>query len=344
MTSILRATTSDVADIMEFIDTEWNTGHVLSQSRKLFLWQYQLSGSEELNFVLARNGKKIVGILGFTLNSQYSISGIEKDIKWLSMWKVTSDAKKGTGLHLLENAESLLPTFGIGTVGCNEKVLQIYKSLGYQTGKLSHFYYPNHEYNFNKPSVYSFSRSELSENREIPCDIFVKTVKEKKDILEKLDFHLSMNPDLGNFKSSEYIFNRYLENPFYKYQFRLLLNSNSDELGFLIFRVAETPKGNVLRVLELVTSKKNINLTPALDNLLNINNCQYADFFTHSLYGDAQDTRGFLEVKSSMNLPNLFEPLNHLKSSIFYALKLNHQTPIQISRGDCDQDRPNTLK
>lgn len=342
MTSIHRAIISDISEIMEFIDTEWAAGHILSQSRELFLWQYAQQENGELNFLLARNGKKIVGILGFTVNSQYCESGIPNDIKWLSMWKVTPEAENGTGLRLLNFAESNFPSFGTGTVGCNLKALEIYKSLGYLTGELEHFYYPNRNYSFDNSSIYNFSSQELLNSQTADLELFIEAVEENV-MLEKLDLHLIKSPEVEKFKPSKYIVNRYLNHPFYKYQFKLILDSNQNELGFIIFRVSQTSKGNVLRVLELVMYGKHTNIGSVLEKLLDLNNCQYADFFTQILYGESTYENGFIRVENSMNLPNLFEPLSIEKAKIYFALKLKQEIPIQLTRGDCDQDRPNIL-
>lgn len=342
MTSIHRAEISDIPEIMEFIDVEWAAGHILSQSKELFLWQYTQQKNRELNFLLARNNKKIVGMLGFTLNSQYCESVVTNDIKWLSMWKVTSEAENGTGLRLLNFAESNFPSFGTGTVGCNLKALEIYKSLGYLTGELEHFYYPNRNHSFDNSSIYNFTSQELLNSHTADLELSIESVEESL-ILEKLDFHLKKSPEVGKFKPSEYIVNRYLNHPFYKYQFKLILDSNQIELGLIVFRVSQTGNGNVLRVLELVMYEKRTNVGPVLEKLMYLNNCQYADFFTQILYGDYICENGFIRVENSMNLPNLFEPLSTEKSRIYFAIKLNQEIPIQITRGDCDQDRPNIL-
>lgn len=342
MTSIHRAIISEISEIMDFIGTEWTAGHILSQSRELFLWQYAQQENRDLNFLLARDSKKIVGILGFTLNSQYCESAITNDIKWLSMWKVTSQAEKGTGLRLLNFAESNFPSFGTGTVGCNLRALEIYKSLGYLTGELEHFYYPNRNYYFDDSSIYNFASQGVLNSETAGLELCIKAVEEDI-ILEKLNLHLKKSPEVERFKPSKYFVNRYLNNPFYKYQYRLIFDSNQNELGFIIFRVSQTPKGNVLRVLELVMYEKRTNVGSVLEKLLHLNNCQYADFFTQILYGDSTCENGFIRVENSMNLPNLFEPLRIEKSKLYFALKLNQEIPIQITRGDCDQDRPNIL-
>lgn len=343
MTSIHHAIISDIPEIMNFISTEWAAGHILSQSRELFLWQYAQHENRELNFLLARNNKKIVGMLGFTLNSQYCEVGITHDMKWLSMWKVTSEAEKGTGLRLLNFAESRFPSFATGTVGCNLKVLEIYKSLGYLTGELEHFYYPNYNYHFDDSSIYNFTSQELINFQTENLELCIEVVEENI-MLEKIDLHLKKSPEVEKFKPAKYIVNRYLNHPFYKYRFNLILDSNQNELGFIIFRVSQTSKGNVLRVLELVMNRKRTNVSSVLEKLLHQNNCQYADFFTKTLHGDSTYENGFIRVESSMNLPNLFEPLSIEKSKLYFALKPNQEIPIQITRGDCDQDRPNILR
>jgi len=342
VTSIHRAMISDISEIMEFIGKEWTADHVLSKSKELFLWQYGRQGNEELNFVLARNNKELVGILGLTFNSQYCKTKITKDIKWLSMWKVTPEAQTGTGLRLLNLAESMFPTFGMGTVGCTIKALQIYKSLGYLTGELTHFYYPNNNHVFDNSSIYNFRSQELHKSHKQDLDLFVEDV-EQNLTFKKLNLHLNKSPEVGQFKPSGYMINRYLNHPFYKYQLKLIIDSNRSELGFIIFRVSQTPKGNVLRVLELVMNEKATDVSSALKKLLVQNNCQYADFYTKIVHEDNTYENGLMQVDDSMNLPNLFEPLLLQKSKKYFAIKLSQETSMQLTRGDCDQDRPNIL-
>jgi hypothetical protein len=258
------------------------------------------------------------------------------------MWKVTPEAQKGAGLRLLNLAESTFPTFGTGTVGCNIKALQIYKSLGYHTGELNHFYYPNHNHIFDNSSIYNFGSHELLQSRKQNLKLFLEDAEENL-MLKKLDLYLNKNPQIEQFKSSEYIINRYLNHPFYKYQLKLIVDINRKELGFIIFRVSQTFKGNVLRVLELVLNEKGTDVSSALEKLLAQNNCQYADFYTKIVHEDNLCENGFVPVENSMNLPNLFEPLSLQKSKIYFALNLNQEIPMQITRGDCDQDRPNVL-
>jgi hypothetical protein len=343
MTTISQAEIFDLPEIMEFIDSEWKTGHILSQSKEIFLWQYGNRNSEKLNFLLARSRDKIVGTLGFTVNSQYCTSDFPNDIKWLSMWKVTSEAEKGTGLRLLNTLESVRPTFGIGTVGCNESALKIYKSLGFQTGELKHYYQPNVYWKFGENSIYNFAKSELPELIQENTALFTEAPKEIIDLEETLLCHISNNRHIVNLKSPEFFINRYLNHPFYEYQLKIIADKEKNELGFIIFRIASTPQGNVLRILEIIMSTPGINLSSAIQELLEDSNCQYADYFTNIVENEKLFEYGFMTVDSSMNLPNLFEPLSKLRSRIHFAIKLKNNEEIKISRGDCDQDRPNIL-
>jgi hypothetical protein len=343
MTTISQAEIFDLPEIMEFIDSEWKTGHVLSQSKEIFLWQYGMRNSEKLNFLLARNRTKIVGTLGFTVNSQYCTKYISHDVKWLSMWKVTSEAEKGTGLRLLNIAESVFPTFGVGTVGCNESALQIYESLGFQIGELKHYYYPNVDYKFSDSSIYNFLNSELPNLMQENPAFFIEATKEKITLEKNLRRAISNNAHIVKAKSPEFFINRYLNHPFYDYHLKIIVDKEKNELGFLIFRIASTPRGKVLRILEIIAIASNINLALAIQKLLDDYDCQYADYFTNIVNSELVNEYGLLTVDSFMNLPNLFEPLSKIKSRICFAIKLKKNDAIQISRGDCDQDRPNIL-
>ena len=81
--TISLATKKELAKIMSFIDAQWKEGHLLSQDKDFFLYEYQ--NGENLNFVIAQDQKlNIVGMLGFLKSNARENSDV-----WTTMWKVS---------------------------------------------------------------------------------------------------------------------------------------------------------------------------------------------------------------------------------------------------------------
>ena len=341
LASISRAKLKDLSSIQKYIRNVWAEDHILSKSSELFKWQYQVPGTDEFNFVIAREDNEIIGILGFTNNSQYSQSLPIDNVNWLSMWKVSQSVSPGLGLKLLRYVESEFESSGTGTIGCNINAKRIYRSLGYKTGVLSHFYIPNPSINDLEAQIYRFDILNLSNSDTQPSNFnFVKILDEKQQekLIEKC---LKDHPLIGQVKKTDYFMNRYLHHPFYRYMLHSIENYESLISGFIISRIVNTGKGNVLRVLEIVGQDKNL-MNP-MTNLLKSLDCQFADFYMSQTPEDNSINYGFHLVEEDMNLPTLFEPLSYEKSLFHYALKMKNEGKLRISRGDCDQDRPNRL-
>ena len=82
-----------------------------------------------------------------------------------------------------------------------------------------------------------------------------------------------------------------------------------------------------------------------LQNLMNQNKIEYADFFSFGIPTNIMDNLGFkiVETEKGVVVPNYFEPFVNKNSTILFAyknLKISNEDFI-ICKGDGDQDRPN---
>ena len=64
----------DELKVREFINQEWRENHVLAKSKDLFDWQY-MNKDGSYNFIVAKLGNNIIGILGFIPTKKYDIVG-----------------------------------------------------------------------------------------------------------------------------------------------------------------------------------------------------------------------------------------------------------------------------
>ena len=86
-----------VDSLIDFIDKNWKKDHIFVRNRELFNWQHKTK--DLYNFILAIEGKKIIGILGFIPTSKFSDELIVNNEIWLAIWKVRHDIHKpGLGL------------------------------------------------------------------------------------------------------------------------------------------------------------------------------------------------------------------------------------------------------
>lgn len=123
--------TADIKGVMRFIDQRWKKNHILSRDKRLMDWQHYNKEEGRYNFILAKDGQEITGILG------YIHAG---NMIWIAMWKVTENAAAGLGLTLIKYLESNETYDHIGSIGINQGVKPLYEFMGYKTGDLSQYY------------------------------------------------------------------------------------------------------------------------------------------------------------------------------------------------------------
>ena len=226
---------SNSDEIMSFIGSQWKKNHILSSNKELFDWQYK--GPNNYNFVVAKDKKKIIGILGFIPNKKYDCE-IKENIIWLALWKVNEHKKYvGIGTRLLLKLINENPDSVVAVNGIEDNVLKIYESFGFQIGSLKQFYLPNP--NIESRLIVRNSPYSFKENENLISDLYgsFENVNDSLDDLKE-DLFIKFN----KYKSKNFLQERYLNNPFYDYDFFLFkcedyesliilreINANSDE-------------------------------------------------------------------------------------------------------------------
>lgn len=336
MLSISFANLNDIRALQGFITTEYADNHILCLSRELLLWQYFDYSKSQLNFVLAKNQNEVIGILGYTNYAQYVQSATPVGINWLSMWKVKQSYSNGLGLKLLSFLQTNDPNTPVGTVGCNDQAKRIYKLLGYEVGTLSHFVV--------------ISKALLPQFQGLDCQTFELTTGiSSRAYLFPVD-HLKVPDFITSFENSGKVFSygkppsffigRYLNCPVYDYHFLGIKSLAGKTLGFMIYRIAESPLGRVLRILEIKSEHFDLNIASSILELLQNLNAAYADFYLSPVEEISFSFMGMTKVNTPLEIPNLFEPFTKKMRKIHFAMDRTVPTTISISRGDGDQDRP----
>lgn len=346
--SINFADKTDAKEVMTFLHSYWSEKHILSKSRVLLDWQHYDPRTERYNFVLGKDSNgEILGLLGFIPTYHFDPHLSESTFLWLALWKVRDEvAPRGLGLRLHQFLKSQIPSIGMGTLGINEKVGQIYDLMGYDVGRLPQYYLLNQE----KKNFEMVKRPDLS-------PVVSPTVNKEKNIreitLQTMDQiretfkHYSIQKDLcPPEKTFTFLENRFLRHPFYTYRL-FSVEQNEEPQGVLVFRPAQGVGKTALRLVDVYGSSECLRESfDLLQDIMVRFDAEYIDLYTRGFPADTLRSSGFTELdpESELIIPNYFEPFEHRNVTINYAYKFfEPPNNYYIFKADADQDRPNVL-
>ncbi len=325
------ANTSDVDDIMKFIDLEWKKNHILGTNKNFFYYEHKID--DEVTYVISRddNTNNINAILGYIAYGKNN-----RDVM-LVMWKALHTANPTIGIDLLlylkENGDVRI----IASPGINKKTIGIYKYLGYETGVMEHWYRLNRDVEY---------KNALIENDEIPKtkenNIKLKKYDSWEDFQNDLYFTMNLIKENKPFKEEWYIKKRYFEHPAYKYDIYGYENESGKVETIFIFRVLASNNSNVLRFIDCIGNYKNIyHLTSFIDERLKYYNAEYIDLYEYGLSDNLLVESGWKKTRSTKNIiPNYFSPFEQKNIEINFC---SSHKDVVLFKGDGDQDRPNKI-
>jgi hypothetical protein len=337
MINIERCTSACIGDVMAFIDAHWSKNHVLATSRRLMDWQY-LSDNGDYNFLVARQGKDILGVLGFipTMRFDEKVSG--QNVSWLALWKVREGTVAGLGLRLLKALEEAEPHLALAVNGINLTHPPMYRSLGYCVMELKQFYLCNPDI---PPALVT-----APTGREImprPARGAAEWVALSSDDLLLMPVS---TPHALPHKTPAYFARRFLAHPFYTYHVFSIRLGNVHK-ALIAARIAVHGNSKALRLVDFSGDASALAESgDALSRLMCSMKVEYADFWNYGLADSYLQAAGFKEVEAQGDIivPTYFEPFVPKNGRIICAVKTSETLPVVICRADGDQDRPNRLE
>lgn len=330
---------ADIPDIMNFIGLHWKSGHILSQDRVLFEYEYVYEN--QVNFVLAFDKEKseLEGIFGF-LNASYPKNMDNKDI-WGSIWKVKEGNLPLLGVELTKRVMTLTGCrMQIGN-GANPRTTvplreRIFKD---HINKLSHYYLLN-------PSVDNFKvakikeKSSFSYEKEQMLDVALYVnIKEVKQ-----SFDLDLLEEAKPYKDLWYINKRFFNHPYYQYEvFGVRSLEKEKSTAIFIAREIEVLGVKILRIVDFYGERELFGFLGAFfDKLFKEKKYEYIDFYTFGFESKYILNAGFtLKVGETNVIPNYFEPF--IQSNVEIWVNYSDEGTL-FFKADSDQDRPNMRK
>ena len=324
------ATNEDILFIMNFIDTHWRKGHIMSRDKKLF--EFQHLWQDEVSFVIAEEYGEMKGILGF-IPYDSLLQDLGRDIT-LAIWKTIKSTNTMLGVDMLRFLLENGSVHNVAAPGINPKTMPIYNFFGYQTGEMTHWYRacidktPKiaqiHQWNDESPLTTAGSH------------IFVKHLDDFEAAVS--DFNFCSIRENQLYKSLDFIKRRYYNHPYFQYKkYGFIIN---DKELIIIFRVQSCNGSNALRIIDCIGDHEIIqSITPMIDNIMKNLSCEYVDCYEAGISDTYFEHAGWKNVANTGDIiPEYFSPFEQKNVSIFYMTA--HRGTF-LFKGDGDMDRPN---
>lgn len=310
-------------EFFKFLNKNWKKNYILTKNQNLFNWQF--FKKKTYNFIIAHKNKEIIGCIGYINDSHFSNkTNHNKDRYWLVNWLVNKNHSL-IGLRLLDYLiEKKKPNF-IGTIGCNNLAKKIYKSLNFKVGYMTCryiSYYPKKHY------IMKHNLKEKKFNYSL-----------EKNYLTEINYKNLKKITLSDI---EFIKNRYLNHPVYKYKV-YKINREKIKNNFIVLREVSR-KGNKSLAAKLIDFKlDNTKVAKKILSELCIKfNYEYILFYYHYTSNSSKKFTNLNLQNNKVIIPQYFSPFKKKNIRINFAYKfLKKKFETNFTLGDCDQDRPN---
>lgn len=325
----------DLKKIMLFIKNEWSHDHILANNQLFF--EYQYCSDNNVNFVIALEGKRIMGVLGFIKSSDNEDSDI-----WLALWKVIKSKSSPFFLGIQMLNFLLERKFNnVLCLGINESTIPIYKFLNFYLGSLNQFYIPNKKVKEYKIAQYNFNDQII---KRVPKRDMRYKLKEVTSSFLKKNFQFDKYKKRVPFKDWAYIDNRYFRHPIYRYNVYGIF-FKEDIIALIVTRRVYSNASSALRIIDFYGEESSLPfIIESLQDKMHESKDEYLDIMCFGIPENILFKSGFNKLKrksSETIIPNYFEPFEQKNITIDFFVSSQEMGNVRIYKGDGDQDRPN---
>ncbi len=315
---------------MNFIDTYWKKGHILGNNR--FFFDYEHNLSEGVTYVISEDDEGVINaILGYIPYGKTN-----RDVMTV-MWKANHTVSASLGLELLQFLKENGDVRIMASPGSNPKLKGLYKYLGYQFGRMTHWYRRGEKDSY-QVAVIRDTEVSLTET-EGHCRY--QRLDDWDSAEQFFDFD-SYTRESKPYKEPWYIQKRYFNHPIYQYEVYGVGEDGSDGKYPLmaVFRIINANGTNVIRLIDCMGDFQNIGfISNLLDDLLDQYQAEYVDCYETGLSETVMTNAGFTKREDTDNIiPNYFSPFVQENIDIWY---FSSDADVVLFKGDGDQDRPN---
>ena len=288
-------------------------------NQKMLNYLFWNNYTRSYNFKIVKKNDIIIGIHGYIPQSHFD-SKLNKNEIFLGLViakkKIKFPLIPLTFYSIMNNNKFQF----LGTI--NPSLLPILKIKKFKIYKMAHSFIKNKKN--KKMKNLKISKYEFLDQQKLK---YLKTKKIYEGLIPK--------------KSDNFLINRYLKHPQYKYSLVANLDLKNNLKNILIFRVIKNNKINLLRIVDYVGKERDLVYCNALLNNL-INKVDFIDFYSHGISDKILQKTGFENIEDYKNLtiPNYFEPFVNKNIELMCAYKIKSKTNVMLFKGDGDQDHP----
>lgn len=302
--------------------------HIFVKKTSVINFYYNFLKNKDLKILGLFCSKKLVAAQGLITMDNWDLK-LKKHL-YLAFTVKSNKYKKDCLILFLNFIYNLKPNF-LGTVGTNMS------TAGMILNKISKIKNLDHYYISNPIIKKKISVNLVNINNDKIIDKCIKM---------KIDRNLIKLPNtiFEPKKSKKYFINKYLNNPFYKYDLMKFYKNNKLQF-FFIFReiYIKSFRVKIIRIVDFYGNfPKNFNISQHIIDYLLKNNIEYIDFMVSGIKNNIMKRLGFKKKNKNIHIPNHFEPYDNNKSLLNYGIFINkYKKKVLVFKGDGDQDRPN---
>lgn len=320
--------------IVEFIRCYWSEKHIFCQSREIFEFQHGNAQNGFYDFIIAvhKESGEIHAVLGYISSAWYDKSERIPQAVYGALWKVRDDVTNKEigklGLGVLYYLIKMYPDSAYVTLGLSKDSQHIYQGLHFNFGLMNHYYIANA----------NSKNYKIAENPVVE----INAGYQRDIVIEKLDNIPEVKNTFFPNKSKEYILNRYIRHPVYKYKLLGIFCKGKIKCIWVI-RIIAVQGSHCIRLVDMIGNLDEIgNISGNVQEILDEYQAEYIDCYNYGIEKDVFIGAGFHLVADKTIIPNYFEPFEKKNIEIHYAYYGKEQ--VIIFKADADQDRPNMQK
>ena len=326
--------------LFNFINSYWKKKHIFTKHKDLFDWQHKQK--RKFNFLIAfhKKQKKIHGICGFFSLGFFEKGQIQKnDNIWIAiiMSEKSLLPSKGLGIRMIKEIYSRYKPNSLSALGITEQVARLYKYLGFKLNKLNQYYILN-------PQIKKYRIAKILNNKKL---LTSKKIRIKKNLILKINKlelkKFYMKKVISKFKLN-YLSNRFVNHPIYKYKF-LSLNKQNKLLAIFVYRVINVNKSKCMRIVEIVNLEKiNFNIKNYLQEFLIKNKIEFLDFiyFNNNIENIRKIGFNLRKRKDKIIIPSHYEPFERKNIDIDFSY-ITKNNKFEVFKSHSDLDRPSII-
>lgn len=328
----------ELDDFLKFMKEHWDINHIFIKDTSVFDWQHK--GDQFYHYMIAKKNNEIVGIHGVIPLNHFDKKLPNNQI-FIALWRVIEGKGIGIGLRIFKQMlKAYEPNLIVG-LPVTSAVNKFYETQGFKVVFLDHF-------------VFLLNESKKFKIAQVPNDIERKELRiNKKYEYKKLtikDIKALKTDHLYEYqlplKSDDYIINRYMKHPIYKYEVFAVLNNQMVE-ALCVLRPIRKEGAVIITIMDFIgPDNKFPSIRFLAQCLIKEYNAEYIDIYVYGIPQEFLIDAGFIDRKKYNNLiiPGYFEPFLKKNYNIGCAFKYSHvNIPIRIFKGDGDADRPRKM-